>query len=155
MMEAALINPFISATVDTYKNMLFENDLKPSQPFLKKEPYPNYEISTTIGLSGKAVGVISIAYPKIEIALATISAMIGAPVDAKSSDLADGVGEIVNIIAGYAKKDLVRYALEISLPSVIKGEHWICTPSGVPCIVVPFDSKYGKLYMEVALVIKK
>ena len=154
-MEAALINPFISATIDTYKNMLFENDLKPDTPFLKKEPYPSYDISTTIGLSGKATGVISIAYPEMSVALKTISAMVGIPVTEKSPDLADGVGEIVNIIAGYAKKDLVRYALEISLPSVIKGNHWICTPSGVPCIVVPFESKYGKLSMEVALVTKK
>lgn len=153
-MEAAAINPFISATVATYKNMLFDNDVKPSAPFLKKEPFPSYEISTTIGLSGKAAGSISIAYP-MEVALKTISAMIGAPVDQKSPDLADGVGEIVNIVAGYAKKDLVQYALEISLPSVIKGEHWICTPSGVPCIVVPFESKYGKFCMEVALVTKK
>jgi chemotaxis protein CheX len=154
-MEAALINPFISATVETYKNMLFEDNLKPGVPFLKKEPYPNYDISTTIGLSGKATGVISIAYTEMAVAIRTISAMVGATVEPKGHDLPDGVGEIVNIIAGYAKKDLVRYALEISLPSVIRGEHWICTPSGVPCIVVPFESKYGKLSMELALVTKK
>jgi len=153
-MDAAIINPFISATVDTYKRMLFDNDLKPEAPFIKKQPFPHYDISTTIGLSGKAAGIISIAYSKMSVAVDTISAMVGGRIDEKSPDLADGVGEIVNIVAGYAKKDLVQYALEISLPSVIKGNHWICTPSGVPCIVVPFVSKYGKLAMEVALVAK-
>jgi len=152
-MNATIINPFISATIDTYKLMLFDNDVKPEVPFLKKQPFPHYDISTTIGLSGKAAGIISIAYPS-DVAIKTISAMLCTEIDFKSPDLADGVGEIVNIVAGYAKKDLVQYALEISLPSVIKGSHWVCTPSGVPCIVVPFMSKYGKFAMEVALVAK-
>jgi chemotaxis protein CheX len=152
-MDAEIINPFISATIDTYKLMLYDKDLKPSAPFLKKQPFIHYDISTTIGLSGKAAGIISIAYPT-EVAIKTVSAMVGSQVSSTSPDLADGIGEIVNIVAGYAKKDLVQYALEISLPSVIRGNHFICTPSGVPCIVVPFTSIYGNLWMEVALVTK-
>jgi len=152
-MNATVINPFISATVETYKRMLFDDALKPSAPYIKKQPFPHYDISTTIGLSGRATGVISIAY-SYDVAIKTISGMIGTEITKESPDLADGVGEIVNIVAGYAKKDLVEYALEISLPSVIKGDHFITTPSGVPCIVVPFESKYGKLTMEVALVAK-
>jgi len=152
-MNATIINPFISATIDTYKLMLSDTEIKPGTPFLKKQPFPQYDISTTIGLSGKAAGIICIAYP-MEVAIKTISAMVGMELDVKNPILADGVGEIVNILAGYAKKDLTQYALEISLPSVIKGNHWISTPSGVPCIVVPFMSKYGKLAMEVALVAK-
>ncbi|MCL1947322.1 MAG: chemotaxis protein CheX [Chitinivibrionia bacterium] len=153
-MEVALINPFINATIGTYKLMLFDDALKPAAPFIKKQPYPHYDISTTIGLSGKATGMISIAY-SIDVAVKTISAMVGTQVDKDGADLGDGIGEIVNIVAGYAKKDLTQYALEISLPSVIKGDHFVVTPSGVPCIVVPFESKYGKFTMEVALVTKK
>jgi len=153
-MDAAIINPFINATVETYKLMLFDDALKPDAPFIKKQPFPHYDISTTIGLSGKATGMISIAY-SIDVAVKTISAMVGAQIDKNSRDLGDGIGEIVNIVAGYAKKDLVQYALEISLPSVIKGDHFIVTPSSVPCIIVPFESKYGKLIMEVAMITKK
>ncbi|MCL2844338.1 MAG: chemotaxis protein CheX [Chitinivibrionia bacterium] len=152
-MNAAIINPFIAATIDTYKRMLFDDAVKPGAPALKKQPYPNYDVSTTIGLSGKAQGMISIAY-SYDVAIKTISAMVGGTIEKNSPDLADGVGEIVNIIAGYAKKDLVEYALQISLPSVIRGEHFITTPSGVPCIIVPFESKYGKFIMEVVLVTK-
>lgn len=152
-MNAAIINPFINATIDTYKRMLFDDALKPGAPTIKKQPYPNYDVSTSIGLSGKAQGMISIAY-SYDVAIKTISAMIGAPITKDGPDLADGVGEIVNIVAGYAKKDLLEYSLEISLPSVIRGEHFITTPSGVPCIIVPFESKYGKLIMEVAMVTK-
>jgi chemotaxis protein CheX len=151
---AAIINPFIAATIDTYKRMLFDDAVKPGAPALKKQPAPRYDVSTTIGLSGKAQGMISIAY-SADVAVKTISAMVGSTIDKDGPDLADGVGEVVNIIAGYAKKDLVEYALQISLPSVIRGDHSITTPSGVPCIVVPFESKYGSFVMEVVLVTKK
>ena len=69
------------------------------------------------------------------------------------SDIVDGIGEIVNIVAGYAKKDLTEYDLSISLPNVVLGEgHQVTVPTGVPAIVVPFDSPLGHFSMEVALV---
>ncbi len=150
-MDVSFINPFIVSTVQTYKTMLFDT-VKPLKPFLKKEPYPTYDVSATIGLSGNAQGIIAIAYD-LDTSVKTCSAMIGEPVAGDSTDLTDAIGEIVNIIAGFAKKDLTEYKLEISLPSVITGKgHFICTPSKTHAIVVPFTSKYGNFSMEVALI---
>ena len=150
-MDVSFINPFIKSTIETYKSMLFD-DIKPLKPFLKTEPFPTYDVSATIGLSGNAQGIIAVAY-NMDCAVKTCSGMIGAPVAADSADLTDAIGEIVNIIAGFAKKDLTEYKLEISLPSVITGpDHFICTPSRTHAIVVPFETKYGKLSMEVALI---
>lgn len=150
-MNVSFINPFIKSTIETYKSMLFD-DIKPLKPFLKSEPFPTYDVSSTIGLSGNAQGIIAVAYD-MDTAIKTCSGMVGAPIAAGSSDLTDAIGEIVNIIAGYAKKDLTEYKLEISLPSVITGNgHYICTPSKSMAIVVPFETKYGKLSMEVALI---
>lgn len=150
-MDVSFINPFIASTISTYKTMLFD-EIKPMKPFLKTEPFPTYDVSATIGLSGNAQGIIAIAYD-IDTAVKTCSGMLGAPVAAGSPDLTDAIGEIVNIIAGYAKKDLTEYKLEISLPSVITGDgHFICTPSRTHAIVVPFSSKYGDFSMEVALI---
>ena len=150
-MDVTFINPFIKSTMETYKSMLFD-DIKPLKPFLKQEPFPTYDISATIGLSGNAQGIIAVAYDT-DTAVKTCSAMVGAPIEKGSADLTDAIGEIVNIIAGFAKKDLTEYKLEISLPSVITGDgHFICTPSRTHAIVVPFASKYGEFSMEVALI---
>lgn len=151
-MDVTYINPFISSTMATYSSMLFDT-IKPIKPFLKKEPYPTYDISATIGLSGKAQGIIAVAYD-MNTAVKTASGMLGGmDIKPNSADLTDAIGEIVNIIAGYAKKDLTQFNLEISLPSVISGEdHFICTPSRTSAIVVPFQSKYGQFAMEVALI---
>lgn len=150
-MDVAYINPFISSTIDTYKQML-NDDVAPQKPFIKKEPFPTYDISATIGLSGKAQGVIAMAFD-MPTALKTVEGMIGVKVSERSADLTDAIGEIVNIVAGYAKKDLTQFNLEISLPNVIKGEkHFITTPSKTSCLIVPFTSKYGNFAMEVALI---
>ncbi len=151
-MDVSYINPFIASTVATYKSMLFDDTIKPLKPFLKSLPFPTYDISATIGLSGKAQGIIAIAYD-LSTAMKSVAGMIGAPVPANSPELTDAIGEIVNIIAGYAKKDLAQYELEISLPSVITGQgHFICTPSRTMALVVPFSCKYGNFSMEVALI---
>jgi len=151
-MDVSYINPFISSTITTYKTMLFDDSIKPLKPFLKQMPFPTYDISATIGLSGKAQGIIAIAYD-ISTAVKSVAGMVGAEVPAGSAELTDAIGEIVNIIAGFAKKDLTQYELEISLPSVITGAgHFICTPSRTISLVVPFSSKYGNFSMEVALI---
>ena len=151
-MDVSYINPFIASTLTTYKTMLFDDSIKPLKPLLKVLPFPTYDISATIGLSGKAQGIIAIAYD-LNTAMKSVTGMVGAPVPANSPELTDAIGEIVNIIAGFAKKDLTEFALEISLPSVITGkDHFICTPSRTMAIVVPFSSKYGNFSMEVALI---
>ena len=151
-MDVSFINPFIKSTMATYSSMLFDTVVS-GKPFLKKEPFQTYDISATIGLSGNAQGIIALAYSK-ECAVKTASAMIGASIEYGSADLTDAMGEIVNIIAGFAKKDLAEYKLDISLPSVITGDHFICTPSRTLGLVVPFTSKYGAFAMEVALITK-
>lgn len=151
-MDVSYINPFIASTLATYKTMLFDDTIKPLKPFLKALPFPTYDISATIGLSGKAQGIIAIAYD-LSTAMKSVAGMVGGPVPANSPELTDAIGEIVNIIAGFAKKDLTEFALEISLPSVITGkDHFICTPSRTMALVVPFSSKYGNFSMEVALI---
>ncbi len=149
-MDVSFINPFIKSTMSTYQQMIFDT-VAPQKPYIKSEPFPTYDVSSTIGLSGNAQGIIALAYD-MDTAVKTASAMLGSPVAAGSADLTDAMGEIVNIIAGFAKQGLTEYKLEISLPSVILGDHFICTPSKTKGLVVTFTSKYGNFGMEVALI---
>jgi chemotaxis protein CheX len=149
-MDVAYINPFISSTVETFKTMM-KIDVVPGKPFLKKSGEPTHDVSGIIGLSGNAQGAISLSFPKIT-ALKSVSAMLGSEIKIMGPEITDGIGEIVNIIAGYAKQGLTKYNLTISLPNVIVGkDHSVSTPSGTPSIVVPFASSIGEFSMEVSL----
>lgn len=149
-MDVSYVNPFISATINMFKTML-SVVLSPGAPLLKKEPFPSFDISGVIGLSGEAQGSIALSFPKT-VALKIVSALIGSEIKIVGPDLTDGIGELVNIIAGNAKQDLVSYHLSISLPNVIIGkDHTIAAPSGAPTIVVPFSCVFGSFAMEVSL----
>ena len=110
-MDVSVVNPFISATVETFKTML-ALDLETGVPALKQEATHTYDVSGVIGLSGEAQGVISLSFPKI-MALKVVSKLLGMEIKVVGPDLTDGIGELANIVAGYAKQGLTDYNLSI------------------------------------------
>lgn len=149
-MDVSYINPFIIATNSCFKTMI-ATELHAEQPLLKRTPFPTYDISGVIGLSGDAQGSISLSFPEVD-AINFVKKMLGNIEKINEDEMVDGIGEIVNIIAGNAKQYLTKFNLSISLPSVIIGKrHTLAGQSGSPTIVVPFSSDYGKFIMEVSL----
>lgn len=149
-MDVNYINPFISSTIATYKNML-ACDAVPGAPSLKNAPYPTYDITGNIGLSGTAQGIVAMSYSE-KSALDTIGKMLGFEISANGPEVVDGIGEIVNIVAGFAKKDLTQYDLTISLPNVVIGKDVVVVaPTGIKTIIVPFECEIGNFTIEVAL----
>ncbi len=130
---------------------MLNKDIQPGKIVLKTDPYPTYDVSGIIGLSGNAQGTIALSFGKI-VALRVVSGMLGMEIKIIGPELTDGIGELANIIAGYAKKDLTKYRLSISLPNVIVGRnHIINSPTGAHTIIVPFTSPIGDFCMEVSL----
>jgi chemotaxis protein CheX len=149
-MNVAYVNPFITATLATFKTMM-HFEIIPGKPILKKDGEPIHDISGIIGMSGSAQGAISLSFPKA-VALKAVSAMLGSEIKIIGPELTDGIGEIVNIIAGNAKQYLTQFKLTISLPNVVVGKnHSITPPSGAASIVVPFSAPIGEFAMEVSL----
>ncbi|MDR0307305.1 MAG: chemotaxis protein CheX [Chitinispirillales bacterium] len=148
-MDVSYVNPFINATLTWVKNMVGV-EAKTLAPQLKRPPFPHYDISGVIGLSGGAAGSISFGFP-MQSAVAIVSKMIQAPIKEDDADLIDAIGEIVNIVAGFAKRDLTHLNLSISLPNVILSNHILAGLSGAPTIVVPFTCPLGSFAMEVSL----
>jgi chemotaxis protein CheX len=149
-MNVSYINPFISSTIDTFKTMLHA-DITPGKPRLKEDALPTFDVSGVIGLSGDALGAIVLSFPKLA-ALKIVSALLGMPIKVIGPELTDGIGELANIISGYAKKGLAEYHLSISLPNVIVGKnHTISAPTGVATVVVPFNSSFGEFVLEISL----
>jgi chemotaxis protein CheX len=69
-----------------------------------------------------------------------------------SNEVLDGVGELINIIAGNAKQDLLDFRIEISLPGVITGNSYkIRWPEGIPVVAIPFTTELGPFTVNVSL----
>ncbi len=149
-MDVSYVNPFIVSTIETFKKML-NTDIRPGKVALKDSEVHTFDVSGIIGLSGEAQGSICLSFPKV-IALRVVSALLGMEIKIIGDDVADGIGELANIVAGNAKQHLTKYNLSISLPKVVIGkDHKVASQRGVPTIVVPFSSKLGEFAMEIAL----
>jgi chemotaxis protein CheX len=132
------INPFLKATMDTFSTMLMM-EVKPGKPSLLTADNNNKDISGVIGLSGSLKGAAVIGFPE-EIALKVCSNLVGEEFTELNPDVSDAVGEIANIIVGYAKKYFPENDLEISLPSVIRGpKHMVTMPASVQVVRIPFS----------------
>ena len=149
-MQAKYINPFIKATTNLFNNFI-NVEVTPQKPYLKKDPKNMFEVSGIIGLAGETKGAVVISFSR-ETAIQMVSKMEQKTYQALSSEVIDGVGELINIIAGNAKQDLLDFRIDISLPGVVTGTsyriHW---PEGIPIVTIPFDSEFGPFSVNVSL----
>lgn len=149
-MQAKYINPFVKATVGLFQDFIGIS-ITPQTPYLRTDPNDLEEVSGIIGLAGETAGAVVLSFSR-ESAIRVVGKMVGHPYQAMTNDVIDGVGELVNIIAGNAKKDLNEFRVDISLPGIVTGKsyqiHW---PEGIPVIAIPFDSEYGHFSVNVSL----
>lgn len=149
-MKVKYINPFLNASVNLFQEYLGLG-VEAGSPRVLDDPQDLSEVSGIIGLAGETVGAVVLSFSR-ETAIAMVSKMEGRSYPALSSEVIDGVGELINIIAGNAKKDLSDFRIEISLPGVITGTtyriHW---PEGIPVVTIPFDSEIGPFSVNVSL----
>jgi chemotaxis protein CheX len=96
------INPFIMATIETFKSMI-KTEVKPGKVTLERHSGFQSDLSGIIGLSGGAKGSVSMTFPKIT-ALKVVSAFIGERIVTVDEVVVDAIGELANIVAGAAKK---------------------------------------------------
>lgn len=84
--------------------------------------------------------------------------MLGVNEEKVTVDVRDCVGELINIITGYAKKDFAKIDIDfhISIPTVIVGKnHTINLQSGMLVIVVPYGLEGDfKFTLEASMIVK-
>lgn len=150
-MNVAYVNPFIVATLNVFRSMVHV-PIMLGRPYLKDRDdrlYKLYKLSATIGLSGAASGVVILSLPE-PVALALASGLAGAPVTSLDTDCHDAVAEIVNMIAGGAKKDLPGGQVTLGVPTLLyTGD--VVYPDNCPVMAIPFDTSVGRFVIETAL----
>lgn len=144
-----LILPFIASVRDVFRTML---GAEPTieRPRVKQKPDPEYDYSGIIAFSGNLLGTVVVSFHK-ESAIQMVEKFAGSRIEPDTSDFADALGELTNMIAGAAKKDLGA-AASISVPTVIMGKgHIVARPSDVPCLQVPCITPFGPFCVEIAI----
>ena len=150
-MNVKYINPFVKATQNVFDTLL-NCPVAPGKPYLFDRNFEGgaWDISGIIGLAGEIIGVVIVSFPKI-LALKLVSSLEGREIKILDDTVVD-MGEIVNIIAGNAKRDLEEHQIAISLPTVVKGNrHSFPGLSGAPIVAIPFTCPKGEFSLIVSM----
>lgn len=151
-MKAENINPFISSTINVFKTMI-GLDVTKGDLYIKSDESLTYDVSGVIGIVGNVAGYVSISFPE-NLALKVSSAFLGDEITKINMDVTDAIGEVINMIAGSAKKHFADQGkkFNISVPNVVTGKgHTIQRPSNIICIGVKFNYDGKSFAVEVAL----
>ncbi len=141
-MKAEYINPFIMSATELFESML-DCPVKMGAPGIAADDGGTPDIIGVIGLSGTAQGTVALKLP-VKTALKIVGRMVGMDFKSVDSSIIDGIGELVNIIAGNAKGKFTGHKIMVSLPTVVRGS--ICTLNNLGNTVflaVPFESELG------------
>lgn len=100
---------------------VFQTSLKNTDILEKNSK--NNQIICSIGFAGGIEGNVSLVFSN-QTACLLVSKMLSMDIPEVSSDVLDGVGELVNMIAGGLKNRLTTsaYNFEISIPTTIQGQ---------------------------------
>jgi chemotaxis protein CheX len=142
-----LIVPFVNSVRTVFATMVGVQTTV-GRPEIKSATCPSYDVSSIIGFSGEVIGSVVVSFQQ-QAALKLVAAFAGQEIPFDSPDFADAVGELANMIAGNAKKDLGASA-SITVPNVILGSgHTIARLSDVPCLIIPCSTPVGDFAVEV------
>lgn len=141
------VNPLIEAVALSFETLL---ECQPERTGLsiKEDRTSAYELSAVIGLTGKAVGLVSLSMSD-SAARNVLQRMVGIETDVIDEQVRDAVAEMANIIAGQAKSRLPHLQLTLAIPSIIEGHgHAVHFPIGLRPFHIMFDSEIGPFAIE-------
>ncbi|MCG8471114.1 MAG: chemotaxis protein CheX [Desulfobacterales bacterium] len=151
-MDADVINPFIHATNNVLETMAFVR-CEAGAAYLKKDDRATGDVTGIIGLTGESNGTIAVTFDEGSI-LRVVSNMFSEEITELTHEVSDAVGEIINMIAGQARRELeaLGRVYQASIPSVVSGRgHHITHYSDGPKIAIPFTTDGGTFTIEVCL----
>lgn len=150
-MKIEYIQPFINAT-RTVLNTMAQLESKPMKPYLKNSGDFKAlgDISSVIELTGECRGSIGLSFTTNCI-LTVAQQMLGEVFEKLDDEVADMVGELVNMISGDARRQLVKLGFSFSagIPVISKGEnHAIQHFVSERIILIPFKTSAGDFFIE-------
>ncbi len=149
-MDVKCINPFMGAIKNVFSTML-KMDVQFGKPHIHNQDSVSHDVSGIIGLSGEVVGAVIVSFPKLS-AIKIASIFAGISLSDVDEDFSDAIGELANMIAGNAKKDIEGLNIMISTPSVVIGAgHQVKSTRMIPKLAIPCSCPAGSFVVEVGI----
>jgi chemotaxis protein CheX len=148
-----IAGPFVRAVEETFEKML---GTAVSVGRVSERPTPSpRDVSAVVGFTGGRRGAVVLSLSE-RTACRIVSRFSGEALEELGPTVFDGIGEILNIIAGRAKVAFVRETntIDMSLPTIVCGrEHEVHRLRDAPTLLLPFASELGEF--EVVLILER
>lgn len=151
-MNVDFINPFVE-TINNILATMASMSCEYGKPYLKEDRHPLGVVTGMIPMTGESVrGSLAISFSAGAI-IKISSSMLGEEIAEVDDTCRDLTGELTNMLSGGARKLLWEkgYDFEMSKPDILGDEHDIAHISEGPVVVIPFETKAGPFFIEVAL----
>lgn len=152
-LDVTLINPFVSAVVDTLK-IQARTESQPGKPCLvrgcDREANPETAVVGLIEVGTQDFqGAIALLFTA-PVILKIYENMLDEKLEAVTPELCDATAELLNIIYGTAKTQLnqnANFQLKTALPKVVTSEPAVGPKAKI--LVLPFESAAGSFRLEI------
>ena len=151
-MNVDFINPFVESINNILATMASVS-CEYGKPYLKDHEKPLGVVTGIIPMAGESVrGSLAISFSAGAI-IKISSSMLGEEIAEVDDTCYDLTGELTNMLSGGARKLLWKkgYDFEMAKPGVIRGDAEIHHNTEGPVVVIPFETKAGPFFIEVAL----
>ena len=151
-MDVRMINPFLSGTIKVLTTMAMIEPT-PGKPFVKQDECAMGIVSAVIPISGDATGTMALTFTESCIR-AVVHGLLGVEDNEIDDYVQDAVGELTNMICGYARARLREegFSLVAGIPSIVTGKgHLIEHAIGGPRLAIPFETPHGPFMVEVVM----
>lgn len=147
-----LINALIDGIIKMLSTMA-HTDAKPLSPKVETEFMARGEIAGLVGMvAGKMKGNLTLSFEK-DCAFEILKNMLGEEYSEINESVCDVVGELTNMIYGRAKCTLneMGYDFQMAIPTVVIGNFIIAQYHAGATLVIPFETKHGRLFIEITV----
>lgn len=149
-MNIDFINPFVEASYEILKEVL-QVEIKREDIYLKSRVSNIKGIAALIGLLGQAEGRLILDMSP-ETAIQIASKMVGENFNTVNEMVVNVITEVANMITANAITKLHNrgYNLDLTPPTIIKGNDIEITDKDLEALVVPLRMQYGLVEINVA-----
>jgi chemotaxis protein CheX len=150
-MKSELIQPFVEALVKVFEEST-GGTVKRGAITIKSSPLTALGVASLIGITGEAEGRVILDMSR-ETATALTSGLNAEQINAGDRLVASTVNEMANMVCGRAVSSLVNqgHTLAINPPTFFSGREMDITNNELEMVVVPLETKYGNVNINIAL----
>lgn len=151
-MKAEYVNAFIKASTEVLNNFVSDK-FSVGRPYIRNNPFPTKEIVIILGITGDIKG--QAVFSLTENIAKTIASgmMMGMPVEEIDEMAKSALSELGNMIMGNSATLLFNLGVKIDItpPSLVKGQAIEISSSGIETICVPLVSSNGEIEFDIGI----